>query len=70
MVGAATKTAIGLVPQGNTGGSHVSAFRPMPIPTDLLAILAATRRASWRARAIEAWRAGASDQTCKGARGH
>lgn len=30
-VGAATKTAIGLVPQGNTGGANVSPFRPMPL---------------------------------------
>lgn len=29
--GAATKTAIGLVPQGNTGGANVSPFRVMPI---------------------------------------
>lgn len=31
IVGAATKTAIGLVPTGNTGGSNVSPFRPMPL---------------------------------------
>lgn len=29
--GAATKTAIGLVPTGNTGGSNVSPFKPMPL---------------------------------------
>lgn len=29
--GAATKTVIGLVPQGNTGGTNVSPFRVMPI---------------------------------------
>ena len=40
IVGAATKTAIGLVPRGNTGGANVSAFKPMPIPDDLAAILA------------------------------
>jgi len=31
IVGAATKTALGWVPMGNTGGSHVSPFRPVPI---------------------------------------
>lgn len=27
------------VPTGNTGGANVSAFRPMPIPADLQAVL-------------------------------
>jgi len=31
IVGAATKTAIGLVPQGNTGGANVNPFKAMPI---------------------------------------
>lgn len=31
IMGAATKTAIGLVPKGNTGGSNISPFRVMPI---------------------------------------
>lgn len=35
IVGAATKTAIGLVPQGNTGGANVSPFRKMPIAPEL-----------------------------------
>lgn len=35
IVGAATKTAIGWVPTGNTGGSNVSPFRRMPIPKEL-----------------------------------
>jgi hypothetical protein len=35
IAGAATKTAIGWVPQGNTGGTNVSPFRPMAIPADL-----------------------------------
>jgi len=39
IIGAATKTALGLVPMGNTGGSNVSPFKPMPIPTDLQRIL-------------------------------
>lgn len=40
MVGAATKTAIGLVPLGNTGGSNVSPLKPLPVPQDLATILA------------------------------
>jgi hypothetical protein len=32
------------VPVGNTGGSNVSAMRPMPVPSDLQAILDAERR--------------------------
>ena len=35
IVGAATKTSVGLVPHGNTGGANVSAFRRMPIAPDL-----------------------------------
>ncbi|MFN7855844.1 MAG: DUF3703 domain-containing protein [Acidovorax sp.] len=43
MVGAATKTAVGLVPSGNTGGSNVSPFKPLPIPPDLATILASVK---------------------------
>lgn len=39
IAGAATKTAIGLVPQGNTGGSNVSPFRRMPIQPKLAKII-------------------------------
>jgi Protein of unknown function (DUF3703) len=35
IVGAATKTALGLVPKGNTGGANVSPFKPMSVPADL-----------------------------------
>lgn len=35
IVGAATKTAVGMVPRGNTGGSNVPPWRPMPLPADL-----------------------------------
>lgn len=42
IVGAATKTALGLVPTGNTGGANVSPLKPMPVPGDLAEILAAT----------------------------
>ena len=31
VIGAATKTAIGFVPQGNTGGANVSPFKVMPV---------------------------------------
>jgi len=37
IVGAATKTAVGLVPHGNTGGANVSPFRRMPVPAELQA---------------------------------
>lgn len=45
LAGAATKTAIGLVPRGNTGGANISPFKSLPVPPDLDAILisAATR---------------------------
>ena len=42
IVGAATKTAFGLVPRGNTGGADVSPFQPMRVPADLEAILRST----------------------------
>ena len=32
-------SAIGRVPRGNTGGSRVSAFQPLPIPPDLKELL-------------------------------
>jgi hypothetical protein len=41
--GAATKTAIGWVPDGNTGGSNVSPFRRMPVPPELQAQIRAAR---------------------------
>lgn len=37
-------SALGRVPRGNTGGSRVSAFRPLPIPPDLKELLALDRR--------------------------
>jgi len=40
IVGAATKTAIGPIPAGNTGGANVSPFKPMPIAPDLARIIA------------------------------
>jgi hypothetical protein len=35
IVGAATKTPFGIVPQGNTGGANVSPFKKMPIDPEL-----------------------------------
>ncbi|WP_421910618.1 DUF3703 domain-containing protein [Marinobacter sp.] len=39
IVGAATKTAFGLVPQGNTGGANVSPFKKMPIERELATLI-------------------------------
>lgn len=39
IIGAATKTAFGLVPQGNTGGANVSPFKKMPIEQDLATLI-------------------------------
>jgi Protein of unknown function (DUF3703) len=44
IAGAATKTAFGLVPHGNTGGSNVSPFKPMPLPPELEARIQQARR--------------------------
>lgn len=44
IVGAATKTAIGFVPHGNTGGASVSPFRRMPIAPDLAEQIARARQ--------------------------
>jgi hypothetical protein len=43
VIGAATKTWIGLIPQGNTGGANVSAFKSMPIPDDLADLIDVAR---------------------------
>lgn len=43
IVGAATKTFVGLVPAGNTGGANVSPVRPMPLDPELAAIIAKAR---------------------------
>lgn len=39
IIGAATKTFIGLVPTGNTGGANVRAWRSMPIRPELSALI-------------------------------
>jgi len=43
IVGAAIGTAIGLVPQGNTGGTNVNPFKRMPIPPELAALIEEAR---------------------------
>ena len=43
IVGAATKTAIGLVPEGNTGGANINPFRRLAIPDDLRTQITAAR---------------------------
>ena len=44
IIGALTKTAIGLLPEGNTGGANVSPFKPMPISPENKAILKKIRQ--------------------------
>lgn len=39
-------SALGRVPVGNTGGSDVSLFQPMPVPADLQALIYSARHAS------------------------
>ncbi len=42
IIGAATKTAVGLVPSGNTGGSNISPFATLPLkPEHAAAIISA-----------------------------
>lgn len=43
MIGAATKTWVGLIPSGNTGGANVSPFKPMAIPDDLAEMIDVAR---------------------------
>jgi hypothetical protein len=44
LAGAATKTFIGMVPMGNTGGANVSPVRPMPVDPELAAIIERANR--------------------------
>jgi hypothetical protein len=39
LVGALTKTAIGFIPTGNTGGANVNPFKPLPVSQDNQIIL-------------------------------
>jgi Protein of unknown function (DUF3703) len=45
IVGAASKTPFGIYPTGNTGGANISPVKPVPIPTDLQAIIDAAKTA-------------------------
>jgi hypothetical protein len=44
MTGAATKTAFGLIPDGNTGGANVSPFKPMPLSAKHTALIEKARQ--------------------------
>jgi hypothetical protein len=44
IAGAATKTAFGLVPHGNTGGASVSPFKPMPLSPELEILIQQARK--------------------------
>lgn len=44
IVGAATKTALGLVPIGNTGGANISPFKKLPLDADTAELIAAAKR--------------------------
>ena len=43
IVGASIGTPLGLVPQGNTGGTNVTSFKSMPIPPELAALIEQAR---------------------------
>jgi hypothetical protein len=43
IVGAADMTAVGLIPEGNTGGRNMSAFRRLPVPPELADIIGRAR---------------------------
>ena len=45
IIGAATKTALGWVPSGNTGGSNISPFKTLPIKAEHQRIIARARSA-------------------------
>jgi hypothetical protein len=44
IIGAATKTAIGLVPIGNTGGANISPFKSMPLSLENEKIIALAKK--------------------------
>ena len=46
LAAAVVMTGFGWLPEGNTGGADVSAFRRMPIPPDLQHLIEAARRES------------------------
>ena len=42
-IGAVTKTCLGWIPTGNTGGSNISPFKPLPIAPELAEKISAAR---------------------------
>ena len=44
IVGAASKTPLGLYPTGNTGGANISPLKTLPIASDLQALIDAGRQ--------------------------
>ena len=46
MVLAGPLTIVGILPTGNTGGSWVNGFIPMPVPADLQRVIDAARGGS------------------------
>lgn len=46
IIGAATKTALGWIPTGNTGGAGISPFKPLPVPPDLARLIERAREQS------------------------
>lgn len=50
LVAATTKTGLGWVPEGNTGGTNVSPFRAMPLSEEHAAEIAQARAASRRVK--------------------
>ena len=44
----AVGSAVGIVPRGNTGGSNVNMFKPMPIPPDLAILIEADEKGRTR----------------------
>jgi hypothetical protein len=40
IIGAAATTAIGLIPDGNTGGANISPFKPLPLSKEHAALIA------------------------------
>ena len=53
MLLAAPLTIVGVVPTGNTGGSAVNGFMPMPVPADLQRVIDAARGGSDRLAEID-----------------
>jgi Protein of unknown function (DUF3703) len=46
ILGAATKTFLGWIPSGNTGGTNISPFQRLPIADELASIISQSKRRS------------------------